>query len=132
MQVYNAIADERTNSITMDVTVPIDGILAIKIPRTILDAGDDKTGKDVDFVILVDNSPVDVFTDYCECLGDITDDARQIKFAVPEGARQVEIIGTHVVPEFSSMAMFILVVGIIISIVAITKNNKIGIMSLRT
>ncbi len=125
MQVYNAIADERTNSITMDVTVPIDGTLAVKIPRTILDAGDDTTGKDINFVILVDNVPVDVFTDFCECLGDITNDARQIKFSVPEGARQVEIIGTHVVPEFSSMAMLVLIIGIVASIAIFSKSKKL-------
>jgi YVTN family beta-propeller protein len=116
MQVHNAIADEKTNSITMDVTVPIDGTLAVKIPRTILDSGDETTGKDTDFVIMVDNSPVEVFADHCECLGDITDDARQIKFSVPEGAKQVEIIGTYVVPEFGSVVVLVLVAGIIASI----------------
>lgn len=126
MQVHNAIADDRTNSITMDVTVPIDGTLAVKIPRAILDSGDEVTGKDTDFVILVDNSPVEVFADHCECLGDITGDARQIKFSVPEGARQVEIIGTYVVPEFSSMALMVLVIGIVLSVVVLSKSTKLN------
>lgn len=33
----------------------IDGTLALKIPRTILDSGDDVTGKYTDFVIMVDS-----------------------------------------------------------------------------
>ena len=42
------------------------------------------------------------------------------------GAERIEIVGSHVVPEFGTIAMIILAVAIV-SIIAITTKTKISL-----
>lgn len=47
-----------------------------------------------------------------------------VSFSVPQFTRQLEIKGTHVVPEFSSMAAIVIVISIAAVIVLTRMNTK--------
>jgi hypothetical protein len=64
----------------------------ITLPRALIDS---KTGAmDDDFIILVEGDEVD-YTEH-----HATDTERVLTIAVPAGTEEIEIVGTHVVPEF--------------------------------
>lgn len=58
-------------------------------------------GQDDDFLVMVDGEE----TDFEET--DTTSMARTLKIPVPAGAGEIEIIGTHVIPEFPTFSVII-------------------------
>jgi predicted secreted protein with PEFG-CTERM motif len=110
--IQNIIPDINANSLIISVNSFKDGSLTIAIPRTILDATINEN--DDDFFVLVD----DEVGLYDETKSDLS---RALTISVPEGAEEIEIIGTFVIPEFGSIAMLILVASIIAVIVSARK-----------
>jgi predicted secreted protein with PEFG-CTERM motif len=96
-----------------------DGQLTITLPRELIDAtGID--GEDEDYFVLVDGEEVD--------FGETTTSIdRTLTISFPAGAEEIEIIGTHVIPEFGAIAALILAVAII-SIIAISAKSRLSIM----
>ena len=57
-----------------------------------------------------------------------TDDGfRSIDIPVKDGDTKIEIIGTHVVPEFGTIAMIVLAVAIV-SIIAVSAKSRLSII----
>ena len=83
-----------------------------------MDATED--GSDVDFIVLVDDEE----SDFEEV--DSDDSTRTVEITFPEGASQIEIIGTYAVPEFGTMAAIILAVAIV-SIIAVSARTRLSI-----
>jgi predicted secreted protein with PEFG-CTERM motif len=85
------------------------------LPRSLIDAkassGDDQ------FFVLVDGAD----TDFTETK---TDANRTVTVSFPQDTKQIEVIGTQVVPEFSGMSFVVLMVAII-SIVAISAKTRL-------
>ena len=52
---------------------------------------------------------------------------RTLHIEYDAGAERIEIVGSHVVPEFGTIAMIILAVAIV-SIIAITSKTKISLI----
>ena len=92
-----------------------DGNLTMTTPRSLIDAkagtGDDQ------FFVLVDGAD----TDFTESK---TDTDRTVTVSFLEDTRQIEIIGTQVVPEFGGLSFVVLVIAII-SIVAISAKTRL-------
>lgn len=92
-----------------------DGNLTMTMPRSLIDAkagtGDDQ------FFVLVDGAD----TDFTESK---TDTNRTITVSFPQDTKQIEIIGTQVVPEFGVLSFVVLVVAII-SIVVISAKTRL-------
>ena len=69
-----------------------------------------------EFIILIN----DVQTTYEEIQSDST--VRIIAINFEKGDSEIQIIGTHVIPEFGTIVMIILTIGILASIL-LTKNK---------
>ena len=110
--------DLDANSLIIAIDATDDGQLTITLPRELIDAkiGDD----DDDYFVLVDGEEVD----FDETT---TSTARTLVISFPAGAEEIEIIGTHVVPEFGAIAALILAVAII-SIIAVSAKSRLSIM----
>lgn len=110
--------DVEAKSLVISIDTTSDGSLTLAIPRTILDAIMDDA--DDDFFVLIDGEE----RDFEET---ITSTVRTITIAFPQGAEEIEIIGTYVIPEFGTIAAMILAVAII-SIIAISAKSKLSII----
>ena len=92
-----------------------DGKIILELPRESIDA-EKQNGKDEKFIILID----DVQATYEEIQIDST--VREIGINFEKGDSEIQIIGTHVIPEFGTIVMIILTIGILASIL-LTKNK---------
>ena len=110
--------DLDANSLIIAIDAFDDGQLTITLPRELIDA---KIGdEDDDYFVLVDGEEVD----FDETT---TSTDRTLVISFPAGAEEIEIIGTHVVPEFGAIAALILAVAII-SIIAVSAKSRLSIM----
>jgi predicted secreted protein with PEFG-CTERM motif len=119
LEITDATVSRETKSIVLMIDAKSDGILTLTIPRNILDSQSDDG--DSPFIVLVDDDEGEVF----EVSSDAT--VRTLEIDVPEGATQIEIVGTFAVPEFGTMAAIILAVAIV-SIIAVSARSRLGIL----
>jgi len=107
--------DTEAKSLIVQIDSISNGILAIKIPREVLDAkfGDE----DDNFFVILDG--LEINFDETK-----TGNERTITIEFPEGTEEIEIIGTSVVPEFGAIAVLILMVSIF-SVIFVSKS-KLG------
>ena len=101
--------------LTLTIDSPDQGFIVLDLPRQFIDA-EKQNGKDEQFIILIDN----IQTPYIE--SQIFSDVRTITINFEEGDSEIQIIGTFVVPEFGTIVMIILTVGIMASVL-LTKNR---------
>jgi len=92
-----------------------DGKINLELPRKSINA-EKQNGEDEKFIILID----DVQTTYEQMQSDST--VRIIGINFEKGDSEIQIIGTHVIPEFGTIVMIILTIGIVASIL-LTKNK---------
>jgi predicted secreted protein with PEFG-CTERM motif len=92
-----------------------DGKIILELPREFIDAEKQK-GKDEKFIILID----DTQTTYEKIQSDST--VRIIGINFEKGDSKIQIVGTYVIPEFGTIVMIILIIGIMTSIL-LTKNK---------
>lgn len=112
----------KTSSLTLMITTESDGSVSLQIPRNVLDARQHgMEGDDADFIVLVDGEEAD-FEEI-----DTTSDDRTLDITFPEGATQIEVIGTWAVPEFGTTAAIILAVAIV-SIIAVSARTRLSIL----
>lgn len=99
--------DKETKSLLIGIKDTEDSSFSVTFPNKLISAEDNK------FAVLVDGYEVNYKISSSES-------KTTISFFVPFGAQEIEIIGTHVVPEFT--ALFVILLSII-SVIAITKLN---------
>jgi predicted secreted protein with PEFG-CTERM motif len=92
-----------------------DGKIILELPREFIDA-EKQNGKDIKFIILIN----DIQTTYEQMQSDST--VRTVGINFEKGDSEIQIIGTHVIPEFGTIVMIILTIGIMASIL-LTKNK---------
>ena len=114
--------NENDLSLDIEITTDSNGSLNIEIPRNSLDSVDEN-GFDENFIVLIysPSSEYPVQTDYNEL--DSNDQTRSIYVPLKNGDTKIQIIGTHVVPEFGTIVTIILVVAIITTMVITTKTK---------
>ena len=111
----NMTGNQAETTLTAMITATGDGQLTLQLPRNIIDS---KNGTDdSDFVVFVDQ------------VEDVADDdmgatTRTVTINFTEGAEQIDIVGTSMVPEFGSIAAIVLAVAIVGIIVATTRYSK--------
>jgi predicted secreted protein with PEFG-CTERM motif len=116
--VLSVTPDDEAKSLVIAIKTTSDGQLTITLPRALIDA---KTnGEDDDFFVLIDGEEVEF-----EETTTTTDRTLTINF--PDGAEEIEIIGSFVVPEFGTIAALILAVAII-SIIAVSAKTRLSIL----
>ena len=112
------VKDMRVDSVALALLVILetddDGSITLKLPRESIDAKI-MNGQDDDFIILIDGAEVPYTA------VSTNSESRTISIDFEEGDVDIEIIGTFVIPEFGSIAMIILVIGIVSTILLSTK-----------
>ena len=116
------------NDLSLDIEINTDsnGSLNIEIPRNSLDSVDEN-GFDENFIVLIysPSSEYPVQTDYNEL--DNNDQTRSIYVPLKNGDTKIQIIGTHVIPEFGTIVTIILLA--IITTIVITTKTKLPIFT---
>ena len=113
-------------SLIINIVTSSDGNLNINLPRESIDSIDNQ-GTDIDFIVLMyeRNSEIPIQTDFRKV--EAGSDFRSIDIPVKNGDTKIEIIGTHVVPEFGTITMIVLAVAIV-SIIAVSAKSRLSIM----
>ena len=91
------------------------GKIILELPREFIDS-EKQNGKDEEFIILIN----DVQTTYEEIQSN--SEIRSLGINFEKGYSEIQIIGTYVIPEFGTIVMVILTIGILASIL-LTKNK---------
>lgn len=117
-KVNSVTPDDEANSLVISITTTSDGQLTITLPRALIDA---KTnGEDDDFFVLIDGEEVE-FEETTTAMD------RTLTINFPDGAEEIEIIGSFVIPEFGTIAALILAIAII-SIIAVSAKTRLSIL----
>ena len=91
------------------------GKIILELPREYIDA-EKQNGKDEEFIILINDSQ----TTYDQIRSEST--VRTVGINFEKGDSEIQIIGTYVIPEFGTIVMIILTIGILSSVL-LTKNK---------
>ena len=118
--------NQKNLSLEINISTSSDGNLNINLPRDSIDSLNNK-GQDIDFIVLMyeGNSEIPVQTDFKNV--NTENKFRSIDIPVKNGDTKIEIIGTHVVPEFGTIAMIVLAVAIV-SIIVVSAKSRLSIM----
>ena len=112
--------DENIFGLVVDIDASDAGKIVLDLPRKYIDA-EKQNGKDEVFIILVEKQNGDVVeTTYKE--ETTYSEVRTLIINFEEGDSQIQIIGTYVIPEFGTIVMIILTVGIMASVL-LTRNK---------
>jgi predicted secreted protein with PEFG-CTERM motif len=113
MTIYS---ENQTLGVTINSTE--DGTLALRLPREVIDS---KTveGSDADFAAFIDNA------EYADA-GEIEPaaDTRTLLIGFPAGSGSIDVIGTSVIPEFSTIALVVLAAAIIGIVIATARHGR--------
>ncbi len=107
--------DSQSKSLLVAVQTTDNGILTITLPRAVIDAK--ASGHDDQYYVLMDGAEAD----FDETSTTSTDRTLSIPFVA--GTEEIEIIGTQVVPEFSSLVVLVLVIAVTV-VVVVSKSKS--------
>ena len=118
--------NQKNLSLVINIATSSDGNLNINLPREGIDSLGNN-GQDIDFIVLMyeGNSEIPIQTDVRKI--EAENEFRSIDIPVKNGDTKIEIVGTHVVPEFGTIAMIVLAVAIV-SIIAVSAKSRLSIM----
>jgi len=112
--------DKDIFGLVIKIDAPDEGKFVLDLPRKYIDA-EKQNGKDEVFIILVEKQNGDIVeTTYQESISN--SNVRTITINFEERDSSIQIIGTYVIPEFGTIVMIILTIGIMTSIL-LTKNK---------
>ncbi len=112
--------DQNIFGLMIKINAPDEGKLVLDLPRKYIDA-EKQNGKDEVFIILVEKQNGDIVeTPYQESISN--SDVRTITINFEERDSSIQIIGTYVIPEFGTIVMIVLSIGIMASIL-LTRNR---------
>jgi predicted secreted protein with PEFG-CTERM motif len=98
------------------------GTLALRLPREVIDS-QTVEGSDADFAAFIDAAEY-------EEPGEIEPEAegtRTLLIGFPAGAGSIDVIGTSVIPEFSTIAAIVLAVAIVGIVIATARHGRFNI-----
>ena len=108
---------------TLGVTISStsNGTLALRLPREVIDS-QTAEGEDAEFAAFIDNAEY-------EEPGEIepAEDTRTLLIGFPAGAGSIDLIGTSVIPEFSTIAIIVLAVAIVGIVIATARHGRFNI-----
>jgi len=117
-RVLGITADVEAKSLVVSISTTSDGVLTITLPRGLIDAK--ISDQDDDFFVIVDGEEV-------EFEEEKTSTDRTLTIHFQDGAEEIEIIGTWIIPEFGAIAALVLAVAII-SIIAVSAKTRLRLM----
>ena len=112
--------DENIFGLVVDIDASDAGKIVLDLPRKYIDA-EKQNGKDDVFIILIEKQNGDIIeTTYNEETSH--SEIRTLTIDFESSDSEIQIIGTYVIPEFGTIVMIILTVGIM-STVLLTRNR---------
>ena len=112
--------DQDIFGLVIKIDASDEGKLVLDLPRKYIDA-EKQNGKDEVFIILIEKIDDQIVeTQYDEETSH--SEIRTLTINFEEGDSSIQIIGTYVIPEFGTIVMIILTIGIMASIL-LTKNK---------
>ena len=112
--------DENIFGLVIQINASDDGKIILDLPRKYIDA-EKQNGKDEVFIILMEKQNGNVVETVYE--EETThSEIRTLTIDFEEGDSKIQIIGTYVIPEFGTIVMIILTVGIMASVL-LTRNR---------
>ena len=118
--VKNMIVDSDIFAVIVQIDATDEGSITLDLPREFIGA-EKQDGKDDTFIILIDGIEIA----YQESV--VLTDSRVITIEFEQGDSDIEIIGTYVVPEFGTISMMILIVGIMMTVLVARTKFQIKI-----
>ncbi len=120
--VQSILLNQENLGLDININTTSDGSITIELDRNYIDSIK-PDGTNEDFIIIVYNSQVDepVQTEFLEL--ESTDESRVIQIPIKSEDNLIQIIGTFVIPEFGTIAQFVLIIAVF-SIIAITAKTK--------
>ena len=118
--VKNMVVDPETFAIIVQIDATDKGEITLDLPREFIGA-EKQDGKDDTFIILIDGIEVESYEPA------VHSESRVITINFEQGDSDIEIIGTYVVPEFGTIAMMVLIVGIMATVLATRNKFQIGV-----
>ena len=118
--VKKMVVDSNMFAVVVQIDATDEGSITLDLPREFIGA-EKQDGKDDTFIILIDGIEVP----YQE--PDVHSESRVITIEFEPSDSDIEIIGTYVVPEFGTVVMMILVVGIMMTVLVARNKFQISI-----
>lgn len=112
-QVIAMAIDHELNSLLIGITEVKDSAFQITLPHNLISAENNE------FTILVDQIDVDYNIS-------AQNDVITLHFFVPADSEEIEIVGTHVIPEFP-LGVFVVFATMIVIVTLVTKIGKFRI-----
>ena len=111
-----------SKSLVIETDVTSDGEIVVALPRHLIDAKN-TDGTDATYIVLVDGVE--------SWVAETADGAaRTLTIPVSAGAREIEIFGTFIVPEFGTIAILILAAAVV-SIIVVSGRTRLSVMPKR-
>ena len=108
--IKDIVVDSNIFAVIVQIESTDEGTITVELPREFIGA-EKQDGKDDTFIILIDGIEVD----YGET-SEVGTDYRIISINFEQGDSDIEIIGTYVIPEFGSIVIIVLTVGIMMTV----------------
>ena len=120
-EVKDIVVESENFALAISINSTDEGSITLELPREFIGA-EKQDGKDEKFIILISNpdNPNGTEVDYEEA--PVHSDHRTITINFEQGDTDIQIIGTYVVPEFGTIAIMVLLVGIMATII-LTRNK---------
>nr|WP_238523212.1 PEFG-CTERM sorting domain-containing protein [Nitrosopumilus maritimus] len=120
-EVEDMVVESENFALAISINSTDEGSITLELPREFIGA-EKQDGKDEKFIILISSpdNPNGIEADYEEA--PVHSDHRTITINFEQGDTDILIIGTYVVPEFGTIAMIVLLVGIMTAII-LTRNK---------
>ena len=117
-KVSGITADSAQSTLLINIASTDDGTLTIELPRNLIDS---KAQGNIDdqYAVFIDDQPKQDFDEIIN-----NNQVRVLKIGFENGAQKIEIAGTHIVPEFGSIAVIIFAISIIGLMITATKYKK--------
>lgn len=103
-------------TLAAEISAVSDGVLTIELPRDVIDSKKQSNADDP-YAVFIDGQ----FVQYDEIMNNTQVRILGIEFS--NGSQQIEITGTHIVPEFGPLAALVLAISIA-SVAIVTKIKK--------
>src|SRR5919108_6006327 len=113
----NMTAMKENSTLAIELVTNNDGTLTLELPRNIMDSKNPQN-EDEDYIVFADGVPIgaDQIT--------TNDQVRTLSIDFDKGVDKIEIAGTRIVPEFGTLTVPLLAIGIIAVLVATAKLTK--------
>ena len=117
-------ADVDLSTLSVGISSTSAGKLTIELPRNVMQAlsveGVPSGGSDISYEVFIDTIPDAVASE------ETSAGARVLNINFEQGAEDIEIVGTWIVPEFGAIAAIVLAIAIVGIIVATARYGKLN------